>query len=110
MRRAILAEDQRSKNQFRKRKPKRGRRSPKNCSGRVNSGEQFPSSMTRSALSILLLARRVVAFGIGGTILASTAFSGVRLFTFLYEAPTSPPRSIDIENTVTGANGANCNA
>jgi len=43
------------------------------------------------------------------TILATNAFAGVRHFTFLYEAPTSPPGSIELENTVTWAHGSNWN-
>ena len=31
----------------------------------------------------------------------ASSFAGVRHFTFLYEAPTSPPGSIELENTVT---------
>jgi hypothetical protein len=37
------------------------------------------------------------------------AFGGVRHFTFLYEAPTSPPGSVELENTVTWAHGSNSN-
>ena len=33
-------------------------------------------------------------------------FAGVRHFTFLYEAPTSPPGSVELENTVTWAHGS----
>ncbi len=40
---------------------------------------------------------------------AMCAFAGVRHFTFLYEAPTSPPGSIEVENTVTWAHGAGWN-
>src|SRR5437588_5722301 len=40
---------------------------------------------------------------------AMCAFAGVRHFTFLYEAPTSPPGSIELENTVTWAHGAGWN-
>ncbi len=40
---------------------------------------------------------------------ATSAFGGVRHFTFLYEAPTSPPGSIELENTATWAHGANSN-
>jgi hypothetical protein len=37
------------------------------------------------------------------------ALAGVRHFTYLYEAPTSPPGSVELENTVTWAHGANWN-
>ena len=37
------------------------------------------------------------------------AFAGVRHFTFLYEAPTSPPGSFELENTVTWAHGSDSN-
>jgi hypothetical protein len=57
--------------------------------------------MSKRTLSILLLACRVVAFGLGGSILSTTAFAGVRHFTFLYEAPTSPPGSVEMENWLT---------
>jgi hypothetical protein len=40
---------------------------------------------------------------------AMCAFAGVRHFTFLYEAPTSPPGSIELENTVTWKHGAGWN-
>src|SRR5438132_12770316 len=40
---------------------------------------------------------------------AMCAFAGVRHFTFLYEAPTSPPGSIELENMVTWAHGAGWN-
>jgi len=36
-------------------------------------------------------------------------FAGVRHFTFLYEAPTSPPGSVELENTVTWAHGSSWN-
>ena len=41
--------------------------------------------------------------------MATSAFAGVRHFTFLYEAPTSPPGSVELENTVTWAHGSNWN-
>lgn len=41
--------------------------------------------------------------------LITNAFAGVRHFTFLYEAPTSPPGSVELENTVTWANGSDSN-
>jgi len=37
------------------------------------------------------------------------AFAGVRHFTFLYEAPTAAPGSIELENTVTWAHGPGWN-
>jgi hypothetical protein len=39
----------------------------------------------------------------------TSAFAGVRHFTFLYEAPTSPPGSVELENTVTWAHGPGWN-
>ena len=44
-----------------------------------------------------------------GALPASTLFAGVRHFTFLYEAPTSPPGSVELENTVTWAHGSSWN-
>jgi hypothetical protein len=43
------------------------------------------------------------------SILTTSAFAGVRHFTFLYEAPTSPPGSVELENTTTWAHGSNSN-
>ena len=40
---------------------------------------------------------------------ATMTVAGVRHFTFLYEAPTSPPGSIELENTVTWQPGSNWN-
>ncbi len=40
---------------------------------------------------------------------AMCAFAGVRHFTFLYEAPTSPPGSIELENTFTWNHGSGWN-
>jgi hypothetical protein len=57
------------------------------------------TSIGQFALSILL-------FSIWPTV---CAFAGVRHFTFLYEAPTSPPGSVELENTVTWAHGSNSN-
>ncbi len=37
------------------------------------------------------------------------AFAGVRHFTYLYETPTAPPGSIELENRVTWAHGAGWN-
>lgn len=42
-------------------------------------------------------------------IIATTAFAGVRHFTFLYEAPTSPPGSVELENAVTWQHGSRWN-
>src|SRR5256885_2545309 len=39
----------------------------------------------------------------------ASSFAGVRHFTFLYEAPTSAPGSIELENTVTWAHGSGWN-
>jgi hypothetical protein len=38
-----------------------------------------------------------------------SSFGGVRHFTFLYEAPTSPPGSVELENTITWAHGSGWN-
>jgi len=46
---------------------------------------------------------------IGFILWASACLAGVRHFTFLYEAPTSPPGSVELENTVTWAHGSNWN-
>lgn len=56
------------------------------------------SSIKHLAVAILLLAWPTTA-----------AFAGVRHFTFLYEAPTSAPGSVELENTVTWAHGSNGN-
>jgi len=40
---------------------------------------------------------------------AMCGFAGVRHFTFLYEAPTSPPGSIELENTFTWKHGSGWN-
>jgi hypothetical protein len=55
--------------------------------------------MSKRALSILLMS----------ILPATIAFAGVRHFTFLYEAPTSPPGSIELENTVTWQHRSNWN-
>ncbi len=44
-----------------------------------------------------------------GALPAPTSLGGVRHFTFLYEAPTSAPGSIELENTVTWGHGSNWN-
>ncbi len=54
--------------------------------------------MKKLTLSTLFLALR-----------AMCAFAGVRHFTFLYEAPTSPPGSIELENTFTWKHGSGWN-
>jgi hypothetical protein len=46
---------------------------------------------------------------VASLIIASNAIAGVRHFTFLYEAPTSPPGSVELENTVTWQHGSNSN-
>jgi hypothetical protein len=43
------------------------------------------------------------------SILATSSFAGVRHFTFLYEAPTSPPGSVELENTATWMHGSGWN-
>jgi hypothetical protein len=58
--------------------------------------------MTNSARSILLLACRAVAFGVGGLILASVCFADQRHFTFVYEATIEEPGEFELENWVTG--------
>jgi len=40
---------------------------------------------------------------------STAALGGVRHFTFLYEAPTSPPGSVELENTITFAHGSDFN-
>jgi hypothetical protein len=55
--------------------------------------------MSKRALSILLLS----------LLPTLPAFAGVRHFTFLYEAPTSPPGSVELENTITWAHGSDWN-
>ena len=54
--------------------------------------------MSKRALSILL-----------SSIFVTSSFAGVRHFTFLYEAPTSPPGSVELENTVTWGHGSSWN-
>src|SRR5438874_1159076 len=82
-----------------KRKPKRTSRCRDNCSRCVSSRLPLQLAMNKCTLSILLLS----------TLPAMCAFGGVRHFTFLYEAPTSPPGSIELENTVTWAHRSNLN-
>jgi hypothetical protein len=55
--------------------------------------------MSKRALSIFTLS----------ILPAMSAFAGVRHFTFLYEAPTSPPGSIELENTITWRHGSGWN-
>ena len=55
-------------------------------------------SLVRQTLLVILAAWPV-----------TTALAGVRHFTFLYEAPTSPPGSVELENTITWAHGSNWN-
>jgi len=40
---------------------------------------------------------------------ATATLAGVRHFTYLYEAPTSPPGSVELENTVTWGHGSSWN-
>jgi hypothetical protein len=54
--------------------------------------------MKKLTLSVLLLALPAIC-----------AFAGMRHFTFLYEAPTSAPGSIELENTITWAHGSGWN-
>src|SRR2546423_12649179 len=61
--------------------------------------------MTRHALSILVRA----GLALLSILPAISAFGGVRHFTYLYEAPTSPPGSVELENTVTWAHGSGWN-
>lgn len=50
------------------------------------------------------VARVTACFGIlSGISLVTSSFAGDRHFTYLYEAPTSPPGSIDLESTITWA-------
>jgi hypothetical protein len=64
--------------------------------------------MKKSILSILRIACLAVAISVGGSILpAFSAFGGVRHFTYLYEAPTSAPGSIEMENSITWSRGSN---
>jgi hypothetical protein len=55
------------------------------------------SSIKHQISSIVLIA---------SLILATSAFGGVRHFTFLHEAPTAPPGSVELENTVTWRHGS----
>ena len=55
------------------------------------------SSINHRAATIALFA---------SLILAASSFAGVRHFTFLYEAPTSAPSSVELENTVSWAHGS----
>lgn len=56
------------------------------------------SSIKRPVSSVALL-----------LLLVGSASGGVRHFTFLYEAPTSAPGSVELENTVSWAHGSNWN-
>jgi hypothetical protein len=55
--------------------------------------------MSKRAWSILLLSMLPTLSGLGG----------VRHFTYLYEAPTAAPGSVELENTITWAHGADWN-
>jgi hypothetical protein len=69
-----------------------------NAAGRRGSRSwRSLSSIKHQASSIALLASLIIA---------SNAIGGVRHFTFLYEAPTSAPGSVELENTVTWAHGS----
>jgi hypothetical protein len=61
--------------------------------------------MKKHAFSILVRA----GLALMSILPATCTFGGVRHFTFLYEAPTSPPDSIELENTVTWAHGSDSN-
>jgi len=54
-------------------------------------------------ISIRHPASRIVFVVLLSILPAICAFAGVRHFTYLYEAPTSPPGSVELENTVTWA-------
>jgi hypothetical protein len=59
--------------------------------------------MSKRALSIFTLACRVVAFGVGGSILLATnAFADQRHFTFVYEVTIEEPGEFELENWLTG--------
>jgi len=56
------------------------------------------------------IAFRIISFALFVSALTtSTTLAGVRHFTFLYEAPTSAPGSIELENTVTWGHRSNWN-
>ena len=55
------------------------------------------------------MSKRALAVLLFSILPAVGAFAGVRHFTFLYEAPTSPPGSVELENTVTWRHGPNGN-
>ena len=69
-----------------------------------SGGFQAAGAIWKSPFLVLFLS--VLLFSI---LPAVGAFAGVRHFTFLYEAPTSPPGSIELENTVTWRHGPNWN-
>src|SRR5713226_4465274 len=58
--------------------------------------------MSKFWSSILLLACRAVAFGVGGSILATVCFADQRHFTFVYEATIEEPGEFELENWITG--------
>lgn len=58
-------------------------------------------------LSIKYPAR--IVFVVTLSILPAMCSAGARHFTFLYEAPTSPPGSVELENTLTWGHGSNWN-
>jgi hypothetical protein len=53
-----------------------------------------------------LIKRVAVLLLVLGALGTTIAFAGVRHFTFLYEAPTSAPGSVELENTVSWAHGS----
>jgi len=58
--------------------------------------------MSKRALSILSLACRAVALGVGGSILGGVCSADQRHFTFVYEATIEEPGEFELENWVTG--------
>jgi len=60
-------------------------------------------------ISIRHPASRIVFVVLLSILPAICAFAGVRHFTYLYEAPTSPPGSVELENTVTWAHDTDRN-
>ncbi|HWY50021.1 MAG TPA: hypothetical protein VNW72_00915 [Chthoniobacterales bacterium] len=58
--------------------------------------------MSKRALSILSLACRAVALGVGGSILGGVCSADQRHFTFVYEATIEEPGEFELESWVTG--------
>src|SRR5207249_1209135 len=68
------------------------------------------SALTRAALfQLMMMSKCALPIFTLWILPAMCAFAGVRHFTFLYEAPTSPPGSVELENTVTWAHGPGWN-